>query len=69
MAVVKIDCEAPLPVVRLGSSKRLRAGEWVVALGSPLHLSNSITAGTCTAGRFSRLYLKWINPRVGILLA
>lgn len=43
--MVRIRCEAPLPAVRLGSSGRLRPGEWVVALGSPLHLSNSITAG------------------------
>lgn len=46
LAVVRIQCEKPLPAVRLGSSSRLRPGEWVVALGSPLHLSNSITAGT-----------------------
>jgi hypothetical protein len=45
LAVVKVESEAPLPAARLGRSASLRVGEWVVALGSPLHLQNSVTAG------------------------
>lgn len=45
LAVVQITSSQPLPVVKLGTSKGLRAGEWVLALGSPLHLQNSVTAG------------------------
>ena len=45
VAVVKFDSPDPLPTVRLGQSTRLRAGEWVVALGSPLMLRQSVTAG------------------------
>ena len=45
LAVIQITSSQPLPVVKLGTSKGLRAGEWVLALGSPLHLQNSVTAG------------------------
>ena len=45
LAVIQITSNQPLPVVKLGTSKGLRAGEWVLALGSPLHLQNSVTAG------------------------
>ncbi|XP_062509103.1 serine protease HTRA1A-like [Corticium candelabrum] len=54
LAVVKINPDANLPVAKLGVSNTLRAGEWVVAIGSPLSLSNSVTAGVVsTVGRAS----------------
>ncbi|XP_067141114.1 serine protease HTRA2, mitochondrial isoform X1 [Centruroides vittatus] len=44
LATVKINAKN-LPVLKLGSSAKVRPGEWVVAMGSPLSLSNTITAG------------------------
>ncbi|KAG0499858.1 hypothetical protein HPP92_004549 [Vanilla planifolia] len=45
IAVVKIKTNAPLPSAKLGSSSRLRPGDWVIAMGCPLSLQNTITAG------------------------
>ena len=45
LAVVTVKTGEPLPAAKLGSSTGLRVGEWVVSLGSPLHLQNSVTCG------------------------
>jgi len=44
LATLRIDCKG-LPEMKLGCSKDTRPGEWVIALGSPLALSNTITTG------------------------
>lgn len=51
LAVLRVEPQGGLPVATLGRSRDLRAGEWVVALGSPLHLANSVSAGIVSAVR------------------
>lgn len=48
IAVLKVD-GANLPMARLGDSERVRIGQWVLALGSPFGLSQSVTHGIISA--------------------
>jgi serine protease Do len=48
VAVVKIEADK-LPFVRFGDVSRLKAGEWVIAIGSPFDLDNTVTAGIVSA--------------------
>ena len=48
VAVLKIEAR-DLPVVPLGSSRDLKVGEWVLAIGSPFGFENSVTAGVVSA--------------------
>src|SRR5690606_10469728 len=48
VAVMKID-GSDLPVVTMGNDERLRIGEWVVAIGNPLGLNFTVTAGIVSA--------------------
>jgi S1-C subfamily serine protease len=46
VALLQADTQgAKLPVARIGQSSNLRPGEWVVALGSPQGLANTVTVG------------------------
>ena len=48
VAVLEIDAKN-LPVVKLGSSKDLRVGDWVVAIGSPYGFESTVTSGIVSA--------------------
>jgi serine protease Do len=45
IALIKITSDKPLPTVEFGDDRALRVGDWVVAVGNPFGLSNSVTAG------------------------
>ena len=49
LAVIKIDAEKPLPVARLGNSDSMQVGAWVLAIGSPFGLQETVTAGIVSA--------------------
>jgi serine protease Do len=48
-AVIKISTDQPLPTVKLGNSDSAQVGDWVIAIGSPLGLSKTVTAGIVSA--------------------
>ena len=49
IALIKIDADKKLPVLKLGDSDRLRVGEWVIAIGNPFGFSQSVTVGVVSA--------------------
>lgn len=68
VALIKIDA-TDLPVLKMGSSEKLRAGEWVLAIGSPFGFEHSVTAGIVSAkGRSlpSENYVPFIQTDVAI---
>jgi len=66
VAVVKIEATG-LPAVKVGDVSRLKVGEWVMAIGSPFGLENSVTAGIVSAKqRDTGDYLPFIQTDVAI---
>ena len=66
VAVVKIEATG-LPAVKIGDVNRLKVGEWVMAIGSPFGLDNTVTAGIVSAKqRDTGEYLPFIQTDVAI---
>ncbi|PHS72003.1 MAG: serine peptidase [Cycloclasticus sp.] len=68
VALLKVDA-SNLPVVKFGSSKDLKVGEWVFAIGSPFGFDSSVTAGIVSAkGRSlpNENYVPFIQTDVAI---
>jgi serine protease Do len=49
LAVIKVDIDRPLPAAKLGNSDSMQVGDWVLAVGSPFGLSETVTAGIVSA--------------------
>jgi len=49
LAVIKIETDKPLPVAKLGNSEGMQVGDWVLAVGSPFGLQETVTAGIVSA--------------------
>jgi len=70
IALLKLNA-GNLPVVSLGDSKNLKAGQWVVAIGSPFGFDHSVTAGIVSAigrnfGGADQQYVPFIQTDVPI---
>ncbi len=52
IAVIKIDGNKPFPAATIGDAKSMKVGDWVLAIGSPFGLEQTVTAGIISlAGR------------------
>ena len=49
LAVIKIESDRPLPAAKLGNSDGMEVGDWVLAIGSPFGLQETVTAGIVSA--------------------
>jgi len=49
LAVIKIDAKKSLPAAKLGNSDAMEVGDWVLAVGSPFGLDETVTAGIVSA--------------------
>ncbi|MFK7963200.1 MAG: Do family serine endopeptidase [Burkholderiaceae bacterium] len=66
VAVVKLEA-TDLPSLTIGDPEKVRVGEWVLAIGSPFGLQNTVTAGIVSAkGRDTGDYLPFIQTDVAV---
>ncbi|PSB19582.1 serine protease [filamentous cyanobacterium CCP1] len=66
VAVIKIEA-TDLPTVPIGDSEQLQPGEWAIAIGNPLGLDNTVTAGIISATGRSSAEIGVSDRRVGFI--
>ncbi len=72
VAVIKLENASGLPTVKLGASKGLRVGDWVLAIGSPMGLEQSATTGIVSAkkrgslGLYNNSYVDFLQTDAAI---
>jgi Do/DeqQ family serine protease len=66
VAVIRVN-DRNLPTVSLGDSDTLRPGEWAIAIGNPLGLDNTVTAGIISATGRSSSQVGVPDKRVGFI--
>lgn len=49
LAVIKVEVDRQLPAAKMGNSESMEVGDWVLAVGSPFGLSETVTAGIVSA--------------------
>jgi serine protease Do len=65
IAVIKITGSKDFPFVRVGDSKKMKVGDWVIAIGSPFGLDQTVTAGIISAT--GRTFKQEEAPSPGIM--
>lgn len=66
VALLKVEGR-DLPSLKIGNSRDIRVGEWVIAIGSPFNLDNTVTAGIISAkSRDTGEYLPLIQSDVAV---
>jgi len=58
LAVLKVEAHKRLPVAELGSSSKVRIGDWVIAIGNPFGFEGTVTVGVISAKGRSNLSLR-----------
>jgi len=66
LAVIRVEASG-LPTVTLGDSEQLRPGEWAIAIGNPLGLDNTVTAGIISATGRSSSQVRVPDKRVSFI--
>ncbi len=62
LAILRIEADGKLPAAKLGDSAQLAIGDWVIAVGNPFQLGQTVSAGIISAtGRELRQGRQWTN--------